>query len=81
MERPIYANTVTVTASDDRNEFILTFSQKYPAYNVQNGAVSPAESIVASVVLGGKLADLLQQSLQSALSGSNEAVNSDGEHH
>ena len=77
MERPAYANTVTVAANDKKTEYVLTFSHKYPAYDVASGAMIPSEEIVSSILIGGDLANLLRNSIDQI--SSEEGV--DGEHH
>lgn len=77
MERPAYANTVTITTNDKKTEYVLTFSHKYPAYNVADGTITPAEEIVSSVLIGSDLAELLINSLGQI---ANEE-DADGEHH
>lgn len=77
MERPAYANTVTVSANDQKTEFVLTFSHKYPSYDVTNGSITPAEEIVSSVLIDGNLAKLLLNSLGQIANEGGE----DGEHH
>lgn len=77
MERPAYANTVTVSANDNKTEYVLTFSHKYPSYDVTNGAITPSEEIVSSVLIGGDLAELLLNTLGQIAN--EEGV--DGEHH
>lgn len=63
MERPVFANTVTVTANSQKTEFVLTFSHKYPSYDASNGSVTPSEEVVSSVLIGGDLASLLEETL------------------
>lgn len=77
MERPVYANTVTITANDSKSEVVLTFSHKYPAYNAADGSVVQSEEVVSSILIGGDLANLLRNSLEQVAS--KEVA--DGEHH
>ena len=74
MERPMYANTVTITTNDSKTEVVLTFSHKYPAYNA---VVAQSEEVVSSILIGGDLANLLRSSLEEIAS--KEVA--DGEHH
>lgn len=77
MERPVYANTVTVTTNDTKTEFVLTFSHKFPAYDVTNQQITTSEEVVSSVLIGGDLAKLLHNSLEQIAS----VEGADGEHH
>lgn len=77
MERPVYANTVTITTNESKSEVVLTFSHKYPAYNITDGSVVQSEEVVSSVLVGGDLANLLRNSLEQIAS--KEVA--DGEHH
>ena len=77
MERPVYANTVTITTNESKSEVVLTFSHKYPAYNAADGSVARSEEVVSSILIGGDLANLLRDSLEQ-VAGKEVA---DGEHH
>lgn len=56
MCKPIYANSLTITANEAKNEFVFTFNHKYPVVGV-NGAVDhDQEETVAAVIVNDQLA-------------------------
>ena len=63
MERPMYANTVTITTNDSKTEVVLTFSHKYPAYNAVDGSVAQSEEVVSSILHGKNLCYTMKKSL------------------
>lgn len=66
MERPIYANTLNVT-SDGQNEVVLTFAQKYPAYDPLTTEIEMKEDVISAIVIPKSLADQLPDIINSML--------------
>lgn len=59
MSRPLYANTISVVASDNKEEVVIGFSQKYPHFNLEAGQTEQKEELVASILIGRELAEKL----------------------
>lgn len=64
MERPLYANSVNITADNEKTEVVLSFVQKYPAYDVTTGEVCVKEDVITSVVIPRKVAESLPEVFQ-----------------
>lgn len=67
MDRPIYANAMAVTSSENRMEYVLTFRHKYPLIGADGKFEKEEDEVVASVVMNRDLLLSLQDSLKEIL--------------
>lgn len=67
MCKPIYANSLTVTANEAKNEF-FTFKHKYPVVGANGCVDSDQEETVAAVIVNEQLAEALPAMMSKILS-------------
>lgn len=68
MCKPIYANSLTVTANEAKNEFVFTFKNKYPVVGANGVVDSDQEETVAAVIVNEQLAEALPAMMSKILS-------------
>ncbi len=67
MERPVYANSLTVFANQQKNEFVFTFKHTYPIVENDGETKRDQEDIVASIVVSKDLAAAVPEILTKIL--------------
>ena len=68
MCKPIYANSLTITANDVKNEFVFTFKHKYPVVGANGVIASDQEETVAAVIVNEQLAEAIPAMMAKILS-------------
>ena len=68
MCKPIYANSLTVTANEAKNEFGFTFKHQYPVVGATGVVDSDQQETVAAVIVNEQLAEALPAMMSKILS-------------
>ena len=67
MDRPIYANAVALTSSDDSSEYVLTFRHRYPEIDAKGELAEEKDDAVVSLVMTKEFLERLQNTLTEML--------------
>ena len=68
MCKPIYANSLTVTANEKKTEFVFTFKHKYPVVGANGAVDGDQEETVAAVIVNEQLAEAIPAMMSQILS-------------
>ena len=67
MDRPLYTNAMTVSASDNKMEYVLTFRHRYPVLDGHGTFENEEDEPVTSVVMNRELLSFLKETLDKML--------------